>query len=250
MAKKENYVKALQKDKKKTAEYYLKSLKKKTEQQKFLEKLLAKRKVESKKFLIADIACGVGSLSFHLSNINSFKKSDFYLVDFNPDAIKLAEANLSKPNFKYFIDSVYSLKTQPSNYFDFVFCWQTLSWLNDPQKALKEIIRITKPGGRIFLSSLFNLNADVDVFSNVIDYSHNSSKQGMSFSYNTYSAHSVEKWIKPLCKYYKFHEFIPNVDFKYNGKGLGTYTIKSSKGKRLQISAGMLLNWAVLEIKK
>ena len=46
------------------------------------------------------------------------------------------------------------------------------------------------------------------------------------------------------------HEFSIPVDLHYEGRGLGTYTATLQDGRRLQFSAGMLLNWGVLDIKK
>lgn len=250
MAKSNSYVKALQKDKKTTSKYYLKSLSKKTEQQKFLEKLLANEKFLKPVNNVADIACGAGSLSFHLSKLKKFEKTNFELVDFNPDAIRLAKKNIKDERFKYIVGSIYNLKQQKSNCFELVFCWQTLSWLENPEDALRELIRITKPGGKIYLSSLFNTEFDVDVYSKVIDHSHKSASQDLSFSYNTYSEFTVKKWLKGRVKKYKIHVFKPTVDFKYKGKGLGTFTEVMRNKSRIQVSGGMLLNWAILEITK
>jgi ubiquinone/menaquinone biosynthesis C-methylase UbiE len=249
MGKQNDYVKALQKGKKTTTAYYLKSVHKKTEQQKFLEKLLGKFK-SGKDLKIADIACGAGGLSFHLSKLKPFKTAGFQLVDYNKAAIDLARNTLKGKQFSFSLDSIYDMKNQKTNYFDLVFCWQTLSWLDEPEKALNELVRITKPGGKIYASSLFNLHHDVDVYSKVIDHSHPSSKQNMFFSYNTYSQFTVNKWLKGKIKKFKIHPFVLPINIKYTGRGLGTYTRKLAKKENIQISGGMLLNWAVLEITK
>ena len=239
--KDDNYIKALQSSKEKTADYYKKSVVK-TEQQKFLEKLLAGK---NKKFSkIADIACGGGTLSFHLKEI--FPEAEFFLGDFNSDALEIAKELNGKDNFNYSQENIYKL-SYPDNSFDLVCCWQTLSWLDDPEKALNELVRITKPGGIIFASSLFNLNHDVDIFAKLHDHTRPEAEIG--YSYNTYSKKSVEKWLSGKAKSFSLHEFNPEIDFEFEGMGIGTFTVRAGN-RRLQISAGYLMNWAILDIEK
>ncbi|HLG04002.1 MAG TPA: class I SAM-dependent methyltransferase [Bacteroidia bacterium] len=241
MAKKDkDYIKALQASREQTEAYYRKSLVK-TEQQKFLEQLLLKTKTEFQN--IADIACGGGTLSFHLREI--YPGAKFTLCDFNEEALTIAKT-LHGDKAEYVHGSIYELPFENEK-FDLVCCWQTLSWLDEPEKALNELLRITKKGGRIYASSLFNLRHDVDIFAKMYDHTRPASELG--FSYNTYSAKSVNKWLAGKAVAHRLHEFIPEIDFHYDGRGIGTFTVKT-ENSRLQISAGYLMNWAVLEIEK
>lgn len=133
--------------------------------------------------------------------------------------------------------------------FDIVFCWQTLSWLDNPQQALRELVRVVKSGGKIYLSSLFNLNHDVDIYSKVYDHTRESGKNGIAMNYNTYSQYTINKWLDEQVKNFKIHQFSTSIPFDYDGKGVGTFT-KKCQDEFLQISAGMLMNWGVLEIEK
>ncbi|MBI3511292.1 MAG: class I SAM-dependent methyltransferase [Bacteroidetes bacterium] len=243
MAKKNNYINALQKSKKETAAYYKKSLVK-TEQQKFLEKLLKEsgQKISS----IADIACGGGTLAHHLRAM--YPHAEFTLSDFNDDALRIAK-KLNGNKCNYVKADIYDLKKIKNNSFDLVCCWQTLSWLDEPGKAVKELLRITKPGGKIFASSLFNRRHNVDIWAKIHDHTRPEGKEGMMYSYNTYCVETVNEWIGESANYFILHDFVPEIDFKFNGKGIGTFTVNSEKG-RLQISAGYLMNWAILEIQK
>lgn len=238
-----DYVKALQSNSEETKKYYVKSIVK-TEQQKFLETLL----LDSGKIFkdIADIACGGGTLSFHLRSI--YPNARFMLSDFNEDGLKLAQ-DLNGPACTYIQANIYNLKDIPDNKYDLVCCWQTLSWLDEPEKALQELIRITKPGGKIYASSLFNLHHNVDIFAKLLDHSQSNDSAGFEFSYNTYSSKTVSKWLTNKVNKFKLHEFIPEIDFTFEGTGIGTFTVNSEKG-RLQISAGYLMNWSILEIEK
>lgn len=226
-------------------EYYKKSFVK-TEQQKFLEKLLETEK-EKTKLQIADVACGGGSLSYHLNSF--FSDSQFYLADYNSDAINIAKKMLPFTNFSFFEDDIYRLNNFKKNEYDYVFCWQTLSWLEHPENALNVLLSITKPGGKLYLSSLFNINHDVDVYSKIIDHSNHAEGKTIEANYNTYSQYSIQQWLTGKCKSFKIHPFITPIDFTFSGRGIGTYTINTEQGK-IQVSAGMLLNWGVLEIIK
>lgn len=128
--KRDDYLLTLKINKENAEKYYQKFLRKKSEQQKFLEKLLMEK--EAKPKYIADIACGSGTLTYHVKKI--FPDASYTLTDINRDAIKLAKQNVK--NCKYLTESIYNLKSFETNKYDLVFCWQTLSWLEKPEEAL------------------------------------------------------------------------------------------------------------------
>ena len=244
--KTDDYLKYLHAEKEKVRAFYSKSINK-TEQQKFLEQLLAQHNVKHP-LEIADIAAGGGTLSFHINKI--FPDAKYTVVDYNKDAIKLAgEINPGK-NFKFIVDNIYDLKNLKSNSFDVVFCWQTLSWIANPENALKQLIRIAKPNGKIYLSSLFNIDFDVDIYSKVFDHSGKNTLTERFSEYNTYSEKTVANWLNGAVKKWKIFEFTPEINFKSKGRGIGTFTVKTETKKRIQISGGMLMNWGVLYILK
>ena len=241
----DHYTAALKIDDRESEHYYAASLGIKTEQQKQLEELLRKRSVQPTQ--IADIACGGGTASHHLGAM--FPHAVYTLVDLNDEAIRLARKATQHLQSTCHIGDIYRLPLE-SNGFDLVICWQTLSWLGEAERAVQELIRICKPGGRIYASSLFNANHDVDVYSTVRDHTRASAAQGLTYSYNTYAVCSVRRWVEGLVSDLEVHEFSIPVDLHHAGKGLGTYTVTLQNGSRLQISAGMLLNWGILEIRK
>ncbi|MDO8463830.1 MAG: class I SAM-dependent methyltransferase [Gallionella sp.] len=241
----ENYKEALKIDKEISQACYLSSLDNKTELQKTLEELLVMRGCMPT--TIADIACGGGGTSYYLSQI--YPQAKFTLVDANEEAIVLARASTKHFDATCSVGNIYNLALETDG-FDVVICWSTLSWLSEPEKALRELIRICKPGGRIFVSSLFNTHYDVDIYSTVKDNTRLSVAQGISITYNTYSVSTVSKWVAGLVSDVQVHEFEIPIDVKHEGRGLGTSTFKLENGKRLQISGGILMNWGILELKK
>lgn len=127
---------------------------------------------------------------------------------------------------------------------------QTLSWLDIPEKALFELIRICKTGGNFFISSLFNMEHDVDIYSKVLDKTKKSAKYNLWNSYNTYSLKIINGWLQKRVNTFEIISFEPSIDIKYSGRGIGTFTKTLENGRRIQISAGMLLNWGILRIEK
>ena len=183
----------------------------------------------------------------HLAGL--YPQATFTMVDENPDAISLARKAARNFHNTCFIGNIYNLALNSDSH-DLVICWQTLSWLDKPEFALRELVRICKPGGLILASSLFNLNHDVDIYSKVIDHTRASSRLGIAYAYNTYSLCTVQGWLSGLVASHRIHEFSIPVDLCHTERGLGTYTYKLETGIRLQISAGMLLNWGILEVHK
>ena len=172
------------------------------------------------------------------------------MIDLNADLLAGARDLNSGSNFCFKIGNIYELDFVNDEVFDLTCCWQTLSWLGHPEKALKELVRITRPGGRLYLSSLFNHAHDADIYSKVYDWTRDSTKQGHYASYNTYSMKTIYKWLKGLVRDVNLYRFDIDIDLPDKLRGLGTYTVKQEDGKRLQISAGMLLNWGILKIIK
>lgn len=239
------YLKFLQEDKDSVANYYRKSLVK-TEQQKFLEYLLRQHGMCQEGLVVADIACGGGTLTHHLENF--LPKAAFIALDYNLDAIAIARENNSPDNVLCGCGDIYQLPLADASV-DLLCCWQTLAWIDDAEAALLEMIRVVKPGGRLYLSSLFNLDFDVDLFTQVVDHTRKAGNQGVRANYYTYSSLTVSRWLQGRAKHFEILPFEPQRDFDYEGRGLGTRTLRSEAG-RLQMSAGMLLNWGVLVIEK
>ena len=242
--KSEKYIRSLQENREITEEYYKKSIAK-TEQQKFTEVLL--KSFGYNFSTIADVACGAGTLSYHLSNL--YPEAQFYLSDLNPEALELAKDLCLGERFHFSIDNIFEMKSVPQGFFDAVFCWQTLMMLDRPEDIIDNLLRLPRKGGKLFFMSLFNLDKDVDIYANIIDQTRKNNKEADAISYNTYSKFTVEKWLEGKVKNFGIHPFYPEADFFYQGRGLGSNTIHSGN-TRLQISGGYLMNWGLLEITK
>ncbi|MCD6402211.1 MAG: class I SAM-dependent methyltransferase [Anaerolineales bacterium] len=92
---------------------------------------------------ILDVGCGTGVL------IGEFKKHGFeqiYGLDSDPDAVMFAKK--FEPNAYFTQANGYNLPF-PDQTFQVVFCHYLLLWLENPQKALKEMKRTTKTDGYV-----------------------------------------------------------------------------------------------------
>lgn len=240
---KDTYKKAFEKDSALVKDYYNNI--EKSEQQKFLEELL-KNEIIKPNTKIADIGCGGGKLSYHLSKI--YPESHYYLVDYNEEAIEIARKLNTSNNFHFSISNIYFMPYE-DNTFDITACLVVISFLEDTKKAVQELIRITKKGGRIIISALINFDHDVDLLTKVLDKTRKSSEQNLFLTYNTYSISTFQEWIQNQVQTLEFYKFVTKKDFYYEGKGINTYTI-DAPNEKIQLAGGMILNWGFIDIIK
>ncbi|KKR81021.1 MAG: Methyltransferase type 11 [Candidatus Daviesbacteria bacterium GW2011_GWA1_41_61] len=107
--------------------------------------------VENKESVqVLDIGCGYGRLSGEL--LNRFSKIKIVGVDIAPKYVDLYNQQLA-PRGRAFKGDVRQLPFK-DNSFNMIFMVTTLMYLSDDQdqkKAMKEITRVLKPGGRLMI---------------------------------------------------------------------------------------------------
>ncbi len=147
----------------------------------------------------------------------------------------------------YGIHYIYNLKDYG---FDIVINWMTLLALDGYKEPLKNLVKTTTGGGHIFISSLFN-DHEVDIYAKVNDYTRPSGKAGVRANYNTYSIKNFIEYTYSLgVSKVEVYDFEIGIDLPKTTKGIGTYTLKLENGKRIQVSAGYLMNWKIIHIIK
>lgn len=77
---------------------------------------------------------------------NLYKLADIHTLDIDPKSNSTWIADLCKCNSDII----------PDNYFDAVICTEVLEHVENPFSAVKEILRILKPGGKVYASTPFN----------------------------------------------------------------------------------------------
>ncbi|HYC79982.1 MAG TPA: class I SAM-dependent methyltransferase [Candidatus Binatia bacterium] len=106
----------------------------------------------SRKGKILDVGSGPGLLSKELAT--RLKKSEIIGIDVSRDAIRIAKNNCKKlTNAKFIQSSVESLPFK-DGYFDFVITKDSFHHFPNGSKALKEMIRVLKPGGVLYIQDL------------------------------------------------------------------------------------------------
>jgi arsenite methyltransferase len=101
---------------------------------------------------ILDIGCGTGRLGFHVLDLIG-PRGKFIGVDPLQDRITLANEKNRFPNAQFLVGSGEDLSFVPSNSIDVVYLSAVFHWIPDKARALDEIRRVLKPGGKVGLTT-------------------------------------------------------------------------------------------------
>lgn len=247
MTEENRYVQALRTDREVVQREQQKFQQAKSQQQLFLEELLARHSEAAAPLRVADVACGSGHVSLHLAGM--YPRATFTLLDLNDDLLEEARRNAAPFGDRFEIRKadIFALPEELRGGFDVAVCWQTFSWLPEYERPLAEVLSLLRKGGRLYASFLANTVHDVEIRAKVTDFTRESSATGQSYDYNTYSARQIERFLEGRVAEARIHPFEMAIDLERIPPGLGTYTRRLADGGRIQISAGMLMNWVVLE---
>lgn len=192
---------------------------------------------------ICDIACGEGANLSYLAK--RYPNIDFVGIDLNPDLIKWGNKimkNNKIVNVKMTVGDIYQLPGKNIGKFDGILSFQTLSWLPEFNEPIKKMISLNPKW--IGITSLF-FAGDVNCKIEVQDYTLPLGRQKYKETYyNVYSLKLVENLFREMGYTLFSAPFEIDIDLeKPKNGGMGTYTIKTVAGKRLQISGPLLMNW-------
>jgi ubiquinone/menaquinone biosynthesis C-methylase UbiE len=99
---------------------------------------------------LLDIGCGTGWALGQAAQAVNYKGS-FYGVDLSEGMIEKAKINfVGKSNFHFLIASAESIPLNDS-LFDIIICTNSFHHYLNPEKAMNEISRLLKPGGKIYI---------------------------------------------------------------------------------------------------
>jgi ubiquinone/menaquinone biosynthesis C-methylase UbiE len=98
--------------------------------------VLYKKAGSIKKYM--ELGCGEGFVTRHLIDIS--KPDSAFAIDLDP--AEVADAKVILPDCNVEVGSIYEVKTEAAS-FDMVVCCEVLEHLDEPQKALEEIHRIS-----------------------------------------------------------------------------------------------------------
>jgi ubiquinone/menaquinone biosynthesis C-methylase UbiE len=97
-----------------------------------------------------DIGCGTGwAVGLAARSIN--EKGEFYGIDISSKMIAKARENFSDKKHFHFIEANSEAIPLDDNFFDVIICTNSFHHYLHPRKAMKEIFRLLKPGGKIYI---------------------------------------------------------------------------------------------------
>lgn len=93
---------------------------------------------------VLDVGCGTGVLE---EEIRSLTAGQIHALDINFSYLRMTAASSSHNSYSTLGDA----QALPYNdsLFDISLCHFVLLWLSNPKKAIKEMVRVTRPGGSI-----------------------------------------------------------------------------------------------------
>jgi ubiquinone/menaquinone biosynthesis C-methylase UbiE len=102
---------------------------------------------------ILEIGCGRGDFTCWLAE-KFGNAAEIYGADFSATAVRKAQAfaNSRRLPARWLVTDIQCIAA-PSENFDVIFCCETLEHVPNPRKALAELVRVLKPGGRLFVST-------------------------------------------------------------------------------------------------
>ncbi len=114
-----------------------------------------------------DIGCGIGQHAIRLAN----RGCSVIAADFSADRAAAAVENIRRHGFESRItvcnEDLEAGLSFPEATYDIVLCWGVLMHIPQIVPAIRELIRVTRPGGKILLceGNLFGIDAVTTMFS-------------------------------------------------------------------------------------
>lgn len=182
---------------------------------------------------------------------NRYENDYFVGIDLSQKLIEYGNERLKeKNNCKLYQGDWLDLGSEWKDKFDGVISFQALSWMQEYQKPIDELAKLNPKW--IAVSSLF-YEGDIEYTIKLKNYYRSSeNKEFEEMYYNVYSLIRIRKYFEKL-GYNKF-EFMPfeiDIDLpKIDHMDIGTYTVKTVEGKRLQISAALMMPWYFIVASK
>lgn len=208
-------------------------------------------KTAANKTRIVDVGAGMGETLAYMAG--RFSSCDFVGLDINRELVERGNVALRDHGIKNAsldFGDLYAPDPRLLGTFDGLVSLQTLSWLPEPQEALKKLCSLESKW--MALSSLF-YEGPVDCRIEIKDYSQPlPGKPYKEAFYNVYSLPLIKDFLKTQgWSSFRFTPFVIDLDLDPpESRGMGTYTVKTEHGGRLQLSGPLLMSWYFVLAKR
>tara|TARA_B110000003_G_scaffold272159_1_gene307530 strand:- start:8847 stop:9683 length:837 start_codon:yes stop_codon:yes gene_type:complete len=139
---------------------------------------------------ILDFGCGTGVKSMHLAKRGLNVKGVDYSLDVLNKAILNVKSNKLENKISFSKEDITSISFK-NNSFEYILCWGVLMHVEDCEKAISELSRILKPGGKIIISET-NMHSFFRIFILPILRKLSISKKGNE----KVTKYGIERWFK------------------------------------------------------
>ena len=99
---------------------------------------------------ILDVGCGTGTNVFALSKLVE-PEGKVVGIDNSEAMLAIARSKASAANIEYQLKAIEEIDF-PADSFDGVVCTQVLGYVTDPVRAIRAMLRVVNPAGRVFIS--------------------------------------------------------------------------------------------------
>lgn len=121
----------------------------------FVQEKLQRQDVDKKNIL--EIGCGRGGFSNYLANLPRSPKKVF-ACDFSNSALEIAQKKYPHEIISWQKENIMSLSFR-DELFDTAISCETIEHITNPKKAIRELYRVIKPGGKLLLTCPNYFNA-------------------------------------------------------------------------------------------
>jgi ubiquinone/menaquinone biosynthesis C-methylase UbiE len=215
---------------------------------KFLTKKIIKIHKNKKLLNVADMGCAAGEFLYHLrKNLQHVK---LYGFDFHNLLLRKAKKKVKDVNF--IKKSILSDFNKYKNKYDISTCLGVISIFDNFEKPLKNLIKITKPGGKIYLQALINdFPIDVNIKYSKSKNWINGNPKYLESGWNIISKDTLIKFLKKCKEIDNFK--IYDIKYTYNQKKnindpMRSWTVMINGKKKIINGLNLLIPEKIIEI--